>query len=912
MKHLLLLILLGGSMAVIKSDFKTCEQSGFCNRNRYLSQFSAKSTQEGLRFDLRYRAHSGSLKPIPGGVNLSLEAFSDSAPFLNTSAVLYSNGALQVVCEEIEPKHPRYRIPPNDVADLSQLGRVNPISVDNQKVEWVLGNTQYLLYLEEFKVEVYISGKIILTVNERSLMNFERYRPKDYKPFDLESLDPSVPIQIRDTAELLVKQEDSYKFFEDLWEEKFNGFTDQKKKGPSSVAMDFTFHESTHLYGLSEHADALPLKNTVSKEPYRLFNLDVFEYEIDSRMALYGAVPYVMSRTPSGQSAGVFWANPSETWVDVDSERTHWISESGTMEFFVLAGSPLEVTQKYTMLTGPPVLPPLFSLGYHQCRWNYNDQEDLMNVAKSFEHYELPVDVFWLDIEHTPERQYFMWDKQKFPSPMEMQDYLSMTQRKLVTIVDPHLKRNENYYVHKLAQTGGKSWISGLLEDASYYVKNEQGEDYDGHCWPGSSSWPDFTRPEVRDFWASQFSYSKYQDSTPVLHIWNDMNEPAVFNGPEKTMPKGNMHGEFEHRDVHNIYGMYMHRSTFEGLIKRSNHERPFVLSRSFFAGTQKYGAIWTGDNAAKWEYLYYSVPMCLSLSVSGISFCGADVGGFFGDPSPELLVRWYQLGAYIPFFRGHAHIETKRREPYLFPEPHFSRIQEALRQRYSLIPYLYTLFYEYSTQGTPVMRPLFLEYPEDNNSPQVDRSFHLGPALLVTGIYSPEDTEVSIYLPNGRWFNYHTYEEVTQGNLPVEQDRIPVLLRGGSILPKQERVRRSTKAMTRDPYTLVVACDVSGAANGTLFLDDGETFRYKAGNYLYSTLELNEGTLKNNVVNKWKAENEVEKIEVVGLGYTPSRVQVKTTDKKYNVGFYEYSNYIAVKLPRVRVNEHWEIQFLK
>jgi alpha 1,3-glucosidase len=305
-----------------------------------------------------------------------------------------------------------------------------------------------------------------------------------------------------------------------------------------------------------------------------------------------------------------------------------------------------------------------------------------------------------------------------------MQETLAADDRKLVTIIDPHIKRSDTYSVHRDAI------------EQNLYVKNENGDDYEGICWPGSSSWLDFSRKEVQEYWANHYSFEKFPGSTPNTYIWNDMNEPSVFTGPEGTMPKGNQHGTAEHRDLHNLYGMLMMKSTYNGLLSRSNNtERPFVLTRSFFAGTQKYGAIWTGDNTARWEYLEYSIPMCLSIALGGVSMCGADVGGFFGDPEPELLVRWYQLAAFIPFYRGHSNIETKRREPWLFGEPYTSQIRESMRMRYAMLPYIYTLFSQYHRTGAPVIRPLFLEFPLDNKAAKIDKQFLLGSGLMIAAI---------------------------------------------------------------------------------------------------------------------------------------------------------------------------------
>lgn len=498
----------------------------------------------------------------------------------------------------------------------------------------------------------------------------------------------------------------------DMWEEKFHSHHDTKPHGPMSVGMELAFSQSSHLFGLPEHASSAKLQTTVGdghqyKDPYRLYSLDVFEYELDSTMALYGNVPLVISQSATMGTAGAFWFNPTETFVDVEEvrdgddtveSRTHFMSESGVIDLFLLPGpDPHSLYEQYARLTGRMPLPPMFSLGYHQCRWNYRDEADVYFVHGKFEELDYPYDVLWLDIEHTDGKRYFTWDDKSFPNPAKMQRKLAEDGRRMVTIIDPHIKTDKNYYIHKMATALGL-----------YIKKNDGVKDYDGWCWPGSSSYLDFTTEKVRNWWADQFQYSKYKGSTPSLFTWNDMNEPSVFNGPEVSMQKDllNLNG-VEHREWHNLYGMLFHRSTTEGQIKRnSGHNiRPFVLSRSFFAGSQKYGAIWTGDNAAQWSHLEIATPMLLSLNMGAISFSGADVGGFFGNTDAELMTRWMQAGAYQPFFRGHAHHDAKRREPWVFGDETMMRLRRAAMARYALLPFWYTVFWNAGVTGMPVMR---------------------------------------------------------------------------------------------------------------------------------------------------------------------------------------------------------------
>ncbi|KAJ1720544.1 glucosidase II, partial [Coemansia erecta] len=512
--------------------------------------------------------------------------------------------------------------------------------------------------------------------------------------------------------------ESNLKDVDACWEEPFEEWVDVKQRGPESFGIDITFKGFEHVYGLPEHTSPLALKDTrgnaegAYNQPYRLFNLDVFDYEIDTPMALYGSIPFMLAHSVEA-TVGVLWLNASETWVDVVTRKadpelgdqasvnTHWFSESGSMDIFLFPGPTIaEMYSQYADVVGKTPLPREFALGYHQCRWNYDDQADVLDVNAKFHEYNIPYDVLWLDIEYTDGKRYFTWDHKAFPDPQLMQNELAQDGHKLVTITDPHIFVDRKYRIWKEGAANG------------YFVKDADGSsDYKGSCWPGVSSWVDFTNPEASKWMGEQYHVDNFPESTTDMFVWNDMNEPAVFDGPEHTMPRSlKHHGGWEHRDVHNLYGLLQQKSTYQGLLSRETVlKRPFVLSRSFYAGSHRYGAIWTGDNSANWEHLRMSVPMLLGCNISGMMFCGADVGGFFGNPPPDLLTRWYQLGIWYPFFRAHAQYSSERREPWVLGEPYVSYIRNAIRERYRMLPYWYTLFRETSITGMPVLRPMWM-----------------------------------------------------------------------------------------------------------------------------------------------------------------------------------------------------------
>lgn len=745
---------------------------------------------------------------------------------------------------------------------------------------------------------------------------------------------------------MLIKMVDQ-QHVEGEWEEYFKEHLDSKPYGPMAVALDFSFPQATHVYGIPSHADSLSLKSTVADDggqPYRLYNLDVFEYELNNRMALYGSVPVAVAHAPN-ITVGVFWLNAAETWVDIRKEakesstvmesivnfvsgssdkakeiktglNTHFMSETGIIDvFFMLGPNPYDVTRQYSRLTGTATLPPLFSLGYHQSRWNYF-QDDVRDVQDNYDHYDMPIDAIWLDIEYTDNKKYFTWDYSKFPSPSEMQRNLTARGRKLIVIIDPHIKRDNSYFLHTDATSKG------------LYVKTKDGDhDYEGWCWPGSSSYLDFTNPDTVAYYTSLYLLENFPDTTEDTFIWNDMNEPSVFNGPEVTMPKDCLHhGGVEHRELHNMYGLLQLTYTYLSLLKRSdNRKRPFILSRAHFAGAQRYAAIWTGDNAAEWGHLKMSVPMCLSSALGGISFCGADVGGFFKNPDARLFVRWYQTAAYLPFFRGHSHIDTARREPWLFNESVIRAVRDVLKERYAMLPVWYTLFYQHTLNGAPVIRPLFFEFPKDAKTFDIDYEFLVGNSLLVYPITDPDVSSVNVYFPDGNhvdevWYDKDTYRMIKHvGPLAVDAslDRIPVFIRGGSIIPRKNRVRRSAVVSLNDPYTLIVALNANGAAVGHVFIDDGESFEYQRNNYLYLKIAFSNNQLTSSFVSdgRFDTKSWLEKVVILGIPNVFKRAIVKPQEQSekqqqtyLNVSYDLTLQTLTIRKPSVSMAKQWTI----
>lgn len=845
-------------MSVKKENFKTCDQSGFCKRNRAYADTASSNSN----FQSPYKLDSTSLKLDKGVLTGNvLKALSPTENVVLPLTVAFlESGVARVTMDEekrqkgeIELRH----------SSKARKGRYN------EAEKWaIVGGTQVstgaaiseaddsitrIVYGPKSNFEVVIThsplglefkrdGETQIKFNDRGFLNMEHWRPKVDKP---------QPAEGEEAKETESTSEDESTW----WDESFGGNTDSKPRGPEAVALDISFPGYSHVFGAAEHAGPLSLKETRGGEgkyddPYRLYNSDVFEYEMDSPMTLYGSIPFMQAQKKDS-TVGVFWLNTAETWIDITKSTslanplsmgvgsqttttTHWISESGLLDVFVFLGpTPQDVIGAYGELTGYSQLPQQFAIAYHQCRWNYVTDEDVKDVDRKFDKHNIPYDVIWLDIEYTDGKKYFTWDPMTFPKPLDMQEQLDEHERKLVYIIDPHIKNENNYPVVE------------ELKKQDLATHNKDGNIYEGWCWPGSSHWVDAFNPKAREWWKTLFKYASFKGTAKNSWLWNDMNEPSVFNGPETTMPKDNLHhGQWEHRDVHNVNGLTFVNATYDALLARDKEEekhnvRPFVLTRSFYSGSQRMGAMWTGDNQAVWSHLEASIPMILSMNIAGFPFAGADVGGFFGNPSEELLARWYQTGAFYPFFRGHAHIDTRRREPYLASEPYKSVITQALRLRYSLLPVWYTAFHEASTTGAPILRPNYYVHPSDEKGFAVDDQFYVGSTgLLAKPITAEGATTTEIYLADDEkyydYFDFWTYQGPGSYKVSAPLEVIPLFMQGGNIIPRRDRPRRSSGLMKYDPFTLVVAIGKSGDAEGTLYLDDGESFDFQDGAFIH------------------------------------------------------------------------------
>ncbi len=631
-----------------------------------------------------------------------------------------------------------------------------------------------------------------------------------------------------------------------------------------------------HVYGLGQKVGPLDKRG-----PYKggtsvaMWNSDTYAYT-ESTDPIYVSVPfYLLLR--NGRAHGVFLDNTFRTSFDIGKESTDLLSfgaEDGALDYYLIDGpTPGKVIERYTALTGRMPLPPRWSLGYHQCRYSYYPESKVRWIADTFRLKKIPADVIWLDIHYLEGYNPFTWNSERFPDPARMISDLGRQGFRIVTILDPHPK----------AQRGYEPYDTGLLGD--HFVKNPDGSVYTAPVWPsqadknpGPSAFPDFSKPAARDWWGGLYHLLT---DVGVAGIWNDMNEPAVFENWGHTMPLDVRHDNegqpTDHREIHNVYGQLMTRSTYEGLLKLRPQRRPFILTRASFAGGQRWAAMWPGDNVSNWAHLRASIPVLLGMGLSGMPFVGSDIGGFAEVPTAELYTRWLQLGVFYPFMRTHTTLGTPDQEPWSFGPQHEAINRRAIELRYELLPYVYNAMREASETGVPAMRPLMLEFPKDERTYGMEEEFLFGPSLLVAPVLREAATEHQVYLPAGDWFDYWTgkrYEGGRGHTIPVTMETLPLFVREGAFLFRQPVVQ-NTGEMAGQP--LRVTAYPAARAQATFYEDEGEGFAYRDGGYARRTFsQVREGATTRveagAVDGRWRPQARALLVEVVGEA-APRRV---------------------------------------
>jgi alpha-glucosidase len=660
-----------------------------------------------------------------------------------------------------------------------------------------------------------------------------------------------------------------------------------------------TMPADEHYYGLGDKAGSFDRRN----QAFTLWNTDVAPQE--SIDPLYKAIPFFLGISGT-RSYGLFLDNTWRTWFDFGKQARDaysFGSEGGPLDYYFIYGpTPKQVVESYAYLTGKPPLPPLWALGFQQSRYSYATDPEVREIARRLRADKIPSDVLYLDIDYQYKNRPFTVDPHAFPNFPGLVSDLRKQHFHLVTITDLHIAHapNQGYAPYDTGEAG------------NHFVKNADGSEFVGIVWPGPSVFPDFTRAQTREWWGSLYKDFVHDG---VAGFWNDMNEPSVFGGPDKTMPLNVVHRIEEpgftsrnatHAEIHNIVGLENPRATYEGLLKLRPDERPFVLTRATYAGGQRYGFTWTGDNSATWNHLRLGTQMILNLGLSGISMVGADIGGFNGSPAPDLLTRWIEIGAFNPFYRDHTVKGSLPQEVWVHGPAHEAIRRRYIETRYRLLPYIYTLADEASRTGVPMMRPAFLEFPEvlapGSGFQNVDTEFLLGPDLLIAPQpFAEMLDDYVVSFPKGQWYDFWTGAKAAASpatpsivdiakagpgaSFPAPRrihpvlETLPVYVRGGSILPFQPLIQ-STDETPSGPLELRVY--PGEGCSGSIYRDDGHTFAYQHGAFLRqaftcspdgNSVRVNFGAREGSYVPWWKS------IEVVIYDWPSERADVKLSN---------------------------------
>lgn len=591
--------------------------------------------------------------------------------------------------------------------------------------------------------------------------------------------------------------------------------------------------DGTDLYGTGEVAGGLRRNRTRTVA----WNTDAYGWQ-RGELSLYQSHPWVLAVRRDGTAYGVIADTPERCLIDLN-QGIRFEAAGPAFGIIVVEGpTPQHVVRALGALTGTMPLPPRWALGYHQCRYSYTPDDRVREIADGFRKRAIPCDVIWLDIDYMDGFRCFTVDTNAFPDLRGLDGELQAQGFRTVAIIDPGIKRETGYHVHD----------TGEALDA--WVQTPRGKPYEGSVWPGNCVFPDFTIDRVRAWWGGL--YGQFL-SLGIDGIWNDMNEPAVFNVDGHTMPVTNVHradpelgGTGTHARFHNVYGMLMSRATYEGVAAARPQQRPFVLTRASHLGGQRWAATWTGDNTASWDHLDMSVAMVLNLGLSGQPLSGPDIGGFVGPGDGPLFARWMGVGALLPFARGHTGKGNIDKEPWSIGKEVENTCRLALQRRYRLLPHLYTLAREASLTGLPIARPLFFADPTDPALRDVDDAFLLGDDLLVVADVKPGPRAAPAPLPplpRGQWREI----SLVPGD-QADPDLPRLFLREGAALPLGPLVQWSDQ-LPLDEVELLVNPDAGGRAVGTLYEDAGDGLGYQTGGYRLTRFSFDDGTVESGVI---------------------------------------------------------------
>ena len=597
-------------------------------------------------------------------------------------------------------------------------------------------------------------------------------------------------------------------------------------------------------YGLGEKGGDLNKKGCYTEN----FNTDDPETDDDS-ITYYKTIPFYVALKEEA-TYGIFFDNSFRSYFDMGKEmgdRIFFGAIGGQIQYYFIPGENIkEVVKNYTALTGRMEMPPLWSLGYQQCRFSYFSQEEVRELVKTFEEKDIPLDVVYLDIDYMDGFRVMTFKTPNFDDAAGLIGDLKEKGIRTITIIDPGVKVDEEYPVFKRGKEG------------NHFTKKLDGEMFIGAVWPGDSAFPDFSNNDCREWWKSELK--KFISEHGMDGIWNDMNEPCVFNNDHKTMLETCLHnsdnGVIEHKEFHNRYGFEMSRCSKEAQEELHPNERGFSMTRATYAGGQRYSSVWTGDNMSLWSQMRMSISMNANLGISGFSFVGNDVSGFGLDSSEELFIRWMEMGPFIPIFRNHSNMYTRRQEPWAFGPRAEKIAKKSIELRYELLPYIYDLYYISHKEGLPIFRPMIMEYEKDMNLLNIREQFMLGENMLVAPVLYEGERSKTVYLPKGSWFNYFRMEKLQGGKwykLPCELDEILVFVKEGAIIPTYNKKFRNVKERPKNILLKVFGEN----AKGFHYNDDGHTMEYLEGKYTYMDIEFVDGKEEFKYIhNDYRGEN--------------------------------------------------------
>jgi len=653
------------------------------------------------------------------------------------------------------------------------------------------------------------------------------------------------------------------------WEESY-------EFGGDVVKMTKTAQEGESYYGLGDK----PVDNNLKGKRFENWVTDSYAYEKNSD-PIYKAIPFYTGLHHK-KAYGIFFDNSFRSFFDFCHERrniTSFWAQGGEMNYYFIYGPEMsDVVSIYTDLTGKPhELPALWTLGYHQCKWSYYPESQVTAIADKFRKLKIPCDALYLDIDYMEGFRCFTWSKEYFPEPKRMVKELADKGFKTIVIIDPGIKIDKDYSVYQ----------EGLEKD--YFCKRADGPYMKGKVWPGECYFPDFTNPEVREWWSNLFK--ELVEDIGVKGVWNDMNEPAVMDVPGKTFPNDVRHdydgNRCSHRKAHNVYGMQMARATYQGLKKFSYPKRPFVITRAAYSGTQRYTSSWTGDNIASWEHLTIANIQAQRMCMSGFSFIGSDIGGFAEQPNGELYARWMQLGIFHPFCRTHSSGDHGDQEPWSFGPNVTNIVRKFIEIRYQLLPYLYTAFWRYANEGVPILKSLVLFDQKDPHNYYRNDEFIFGEKILACPITEPNAKGRRMYFPFGNWYSFWTDEVIEGGQelwVDADIDSMPIFVKEGAIIPKYP-IQQYVGEKEIDELVLDVYYK-AGEETSQVFEDAQDGYDYIKGRYSLRNFKL-VGKEKSLIIQQYKSGKyvtpyETIKIKFHGLPFKISKIQIDNEEKLF------------------------------